>query len=218
MTPRSICGATAAVVFASGLLTVESAAAQQRRDGELLPQAQSGELVVAGCLMRGPQIRGGEKERYVLALPRRGPVDSVPDGTCTAANGAAALDIDNEEKGPITDAALGRWVEIRGRLERETDTNPDNLRELDVLAFRLIPVVAPRAAAPAPAPAPAPAAAPAPAPAPAPVAAAPPPPAPEPPRELPRTASPVPLVGLAGVLLLAGGLALRSFRFRGEES
>jgi hypothetical protein len=168
--------------------------------------------------MRGPQIRGGEKERYVLALPRRGPVDSVPDGTCTAANGAAALDIDNEEKGPITDAALGHWVEIRGRLERETDQNPDNLRELDVLAFRLIPVVAPRAAAPAPAPAPAPAAAPAPAPAPAPVAAAPAPaPAPEPPRALPRTASPLPLVGLAGMLLLAGGLALRSFRFRGQQ-
>ena len=218
MTPRSVGCALAGVVFACGVLAVGPAAAQQRRDGQLLPQEQSGELVVAGCLMRGPQIRGGEKEKYVLALPRRGPVDSVPDGSCTAANGAAALDIDNEEKGPITDAALGRWVEIRGRLERETDKNPDNLRELDVLAFRLIPVVAPRAAAPAPAPAPA--AAPAPAPAPAPVAAAPAPapaPAPEAPRALPKTASPVPFIGLVGVLLLAGGIALRSFRLRGQE-
>ena len=216
MTPRSICGAIAIVVFGCGLVAAGAAQAQQRRDGNLLPQAQSGEVVVAGCLVRGSQIRGGEKERYILALPKKGPVDSVPDGSCSADAGADALDIDNEEKGPITDAALGRWVEIRGRLERETSTNPDNLRELDVAAFRLLPVVPPRAAA-APAPAPAPAARPAP-----PVQVDPPAarvePAPAAPaRELPRTASPVPMVGLAGVLLLTGGLALRSFRSRGQE-
>ena len=42
---------------------------------------------------------------------------------------------------------LGRWVEISGRLESETSKDPDNLRELDVLTFKMVPVVAPRPAA-----------------------------------------------------------------------
>jgi hypothetical protein len=66
-----------------------------------------------------------------------------------------------------------------------------------------------RAMPPEPAPTPAPR----PAPAPAPAAAAPAPtpaPAPEPaPKELPHTASPLPLIGLAGLSLMAGSLALR---------
>ena len=71
----------------------------------------------------------------------------------------------------MTDAMLGRVIEISGRLERETSTDPDNLRELDVAAARVVPVVPPRVAA-APAPAPQPAAIPEPAPAPEPVATA----------------------------------------------
>ncbi len=38
---------------------------------------------------------------------------------------------------------LGRWVEIGGRLEKETSKDPDNLRELDVVSFKMVPVVPP---------------------------------------------------------------------------
>jgi len=196
------------VVFAVGVVASGPAYAQ-RRDGGLLPQEESGTVTAVGCLVRGDAVRGGKKDKYTLARPKRGPVSSVPEASCTADPGADALTIDNPEKGKITDAALGRWVEISGRLERETDKDPDNLRELDVATFRLVPVVIP----PAPPPPPPTAAAPAPAPrAPEPTpAAAPPPPKPA---QLPRTASPVPAIGLAGLLSLAAGLTLRSFRLR----
>jgi len=196
------------VVFAVGVVASGPAYAQ-RRDGGLLPQEESGTVTAVGCLVRGDAVRGGKKDKYTLARPRRGPVASVPEASCTADPGADALTIDNPEKGKITDAALGRWVEISGRLESETDKDPDNLRELDVATFRLVPVVIP----PAPPPPSPTAAAPAPAPrAPEPTpAAAPPPPKPA---QLPRTASPVPAIGLAGLLSLAAGLTLRSFRLR----
>ena len=214
MLVRYVFGATV-VVFAFGLIAVAPASAQQRRDGALLPQNQSGTVTAVGCLVPGKSVRGG-KDHYVLARPRRGPVDSVPEGTCTADSGADALQIDNEDRG-VTKAMLGRWVQISGRLESETDDDPDNLRELDVASVRLVPVVPPRqavntpppAAAPRPAPLPAPEPAPAPAPA---FAAAPPPPEPV----LPKTASNRPASALIGLFLLAGALTLRAFRLRHE--
>ena len=54
------------------------------------------------------------------------------------------------KKRPLTDSMLGRWVEITGRLESETSKNPDNLRELDVLSSRMVPVVVPPTAAATP--------------------------------------------------------------------
>ena len=50
----------------------------------------------------------------------------------------------------MTDAMVGRWVEISGRLERETSKDPDDLRELDVATVRLVPVVLPKPPAAAP--------------------------------------------------------------------
>ena len=200
------------VVFAFGVVTAGPAYAQ-RRDGNLLPQENSGQVTAVGCLVRGTAVRGGKKDRYALARPRKGPVASVPEASCTVDPGADALTVDNPEKGNITDAALGRWVEISGRLERETSKDPDDLRELDVATFKLVPVVIP--------PKPAPAAQPTPAPAPQPAArAAEPMPAPAAappePRKLPKTASPLPAIGLAGLLSLAAGFMLRSFRLRQE--
>jgi hypothetical protein len=211
---QSVYGATVAV-FALGVMTAGPAYAQ-RRDGSLLPQEQSGTVTAVGCLVRGTAVRGGKKDKYTLARVKKGPVASVPEATCTTDAGADALTIDNPEKGKITDAMLGRWVEISGRLERETNKDPDDLRELDVASAKIVPFVPPpappMAAAPAPAPAPrpapAPAAAPRPTPAPAPM------PAPAPAPKLPKTASPIPLVGLGGMLSLAGSLLLRSLRLR----
>ena len=213
MTHKYLFGATVAV-FAFGVVTVGPAYAQ-RRDGGLLPQETSGDVTAVGCLVRGTAVRGGKKDKYALARVKKGPVASVPEATCTVDQGADALTVDNPEKGKITDAALGRWVEITGRLERETDKDPDNLRELDVATFKLVPVVIPpKPAATAPAAQPR---AEAPAPAPAPRAAEPMAPAPTPtpePRKLPKTGSQLPAIGLAGLLSLAAGLTLRSFRLR----
>ena len=76
-----------------------------------------------GCLVRGTAVRGG-KDDYVLARPKRGPIASVPEASCTADAGADALQLDNAEKGPITNAMIGKWVQISGRLERETEQGP----------------------------------------------------------------------------------------------
>jgi hypothetical protein len=186
-------------------VTVAPALAQLR-DGGILPPKESAVVTVAGCLMRGDQVRGGQQGKYVLAQPRVGPVSSVPEERCAAAPGDNALALDNPDKGNVSEAMLGRWIEVSGRLERETSTNPDNLRELDVSSARLVPVVPPQAAA-APIPEP---------PAPLPeipvatsgeIAA----PLPE---VLPQTASRVPAIGLLGMFALVGALALRAARTR----
>jgi len=221
MTLHYVYGATVGV-FAFGVVAVGPAYAQ-RRDGGLLPQDQSGDVIAVGCLVRGSTVRGGKPDKYALARVRKGPIASVPEATCTADAGADALTLDNPDKAGVKDSALGHWVEVGGRLEKETSKDPDNLRELDVASFKLVPVVLPprptappseppaAAARPAPRP-PAPAAAPgavAPAPTPAPA------PAPAPARKLlPKTASFSPAIGLAGLFFLAAGLVLRSFRLR----
>src|SRR4029078_8504784 len=55
MISRYVFGATA-VVFALGLATVEYTDAQQRRDGNLLPQEQDGQVTAVGCLLRGSEV------------------------------------------------------------------------------------------------------------------------------------------------------------------
>jgi LPXTG-motif cell wall-anchored protein len=108
---------------------------------------------------------------------------------------------------------LGRWVEITGKLESETSKNPDNLRELDVLSSRMVPVVLPPTAAATPPARQTPPVAES-RPTPAPVGTAAPAAPPAEPRKLPKTASQLPAIGLAGLLSLAAALMLRSFRLR----
>jgi LPXTG-motif cell wall-anchored protein len=219
MTLKSLYG-VAVVALVCGVGAADPAYAQARRDGHLLPQEKSGNVTAVGCLLKGTDVRGGKSDKYVLARPKAGPVGSVHEASCTADAGADALTVDNPEKGKITDAALGHWVEITGRLEKETDKNPDNLREIDVATFKLVPVVIPTkpAAAPAKEPAAAPAPAPraaAPAPRPAEPTSSPAPAAPAPePKKLPKTASQLPAIGLAGLLLLAVAFTLRGSRRR----
>ena len=207
MTLRYVFGTVTVVVVACGVI-VGPAYHAQLRDGGILPGEESAVVTVVGCLLRGNQVNGGQDGKYVLAHPRKGPVASVPENGCTADANANALEVDNPEKGNVTDAMLGRVIveESAGRLERETSTNPNNLRELDVAAARVVPVVPPRVAA-APAPAPTPAPIPEAAPAPEPVATAGQAPA------LPETASGLPASGLNRLVALAGSLLLR-FRQR----
>jgi len=205
------------VVLACAVGTVEPAYAQ-RRDGNLLPQDKSGQVTAVGCLVRGNSVRGGKADKYVLARPKTGPVASVTEASCTADAGADALTLDNPEKAAIKDSMLGRWVQITGRLESETSKDPDNLRELDVVSAKMVTVVPPpRAATAAPRQPTAAAVAearPAPSPAALQASGAPAAGTSAAPRSLPKTASQLPAVGLAGLLMLAGGFILRAFRLR----
>jgi hypothetical protein len=210
MALRYFSGSVTVVAIAFGLMI--GPAYSQQRDGGLLPPEQSGIVTVAGCLMRGDQVSGGDEDKYVLANLHQGPIADVPEQACTADAGATAVQLDNPKKGNIDESMLGRWVEVSGRLEKETST--DNiLRELDVATARLLPE-APRAVA---------VARPEPQPEPQPVAIAIPELSPEPVpvatsgqavADLPKTAGSAPLFALLGLFAVAGSLGLRSLRTR----
>jgi hypothetical protein len=207
MALRFVSGGVTAVAIAFGVMI--GPAYSQQRDGGLLPLKESGIVTVAGCLMRGDQISGGDKDKYVLANLHQGPIADVPEQACTADAGATAVQLDNPKKGNIDESMLGKWVEVSGRLEKETST--DNiLRELDVNTARVLPE-APRAVAVAePEPEPqavAEPAAPEPSPAPVPVATS-------GQADLPKTAGSAPIFAMLGLFACAGSLALRSLRTR----
>lgn len=210
MTLRYVLG-TVVMAALAGAVALEPSYAQSR-DGGILPPGESGLVTVTGCLLRGNQVTGGQADKYVLANPRKDAAVNPTDSACSAEPAANALTLDNPE-GRITEAMLGRWVVITGRLERENSTNPNTLRELDVESARLVAAAAPRAeAAPSPEPvaaAPAPQAAPEPQPAAPPREAA---VATSGQQELPRTASYGPIGGLIGLMAVAASFALRSLR------
>jgi hypothetical protein len=205
MALRHVSGGVTTVAIAFGLM-IGPANAQQR-DGGLLPLHESGTVTVAGCLLRGDQVSGGDKDKYVLANLQN--IANAPEQTCTADPGATAVQLDNPKKGNIDESMLGKWIEVSGRLEKETST--DNiLRELDVNAARLLPVEARIAALPEPEPEPqavAQPAAPEPSPEPVPVATS-------GQADLPKTASSAPIIAMLGLFAFAGSLGLRSLRTR----
>ena len=201
MTLRYMSGASIVTLLSCGLLSVAPAHAQ---NGSLLPPEESAVITVTGCLQMDP--RKSASDKFVLAAPRLGTVANVANGSCDAATDGQALELEDADNRGINQTLVGRWIEISGRLERETSTDPDNLRELSVRSFRIVPVVPPRAeAAPAPIPR-AEAPAPAPEPEPVPVATT------FVQEPLPRTASPLAMIGLVGLISVAGGLGLRFYR------
>jgi hypothetical protein len=203
MTVRYVCGAVTALVLTCGAPTV-ARANPQTHDPGFLPAEESGMVTVAGCLQRG----GKHGDDYVLTNPIQGPINSVPEARCSFAVDGRALDLDKNRQNGINESLLGHWIEVSGRLEKETHASADSPRELGVRSFRVLPVVPPRVEAAA-----------------APIAAPyiqPPPaevvattgisPAEAPPAALPKTSSPLPAIGLFGLLALAGGFALRGSR------
>ena len=200
MTLRYVHSTMALTVLTCGLMV--GVANAQLRDGGILPPDQGGVVTVTGCLMRGDQIRSGDSDKFVLANPTAAPIANAPEASCTADHDANALQLDNPKKGNIDESMLGKWVQINGRLEKET-SHDDILRELDVHSASLVPVAQRVEAAPAPEPEPV-AAAVEPEPAPTPVATS----GQEP--SLPKTAGEGPTFALLGLLALAGSLALRA--------
>ena len=200
MTLGHVCGALTAIALTCGLSVTTAQA--QTRDASLLPPEESGVITVVGCF----QLGGKNGDRYVLASPTKGPIAGVPEARCRAAVDEHALELEHTDQQGINESMLGRWIEVSGRLEKETSTNPENLREMHVRSFRMMPVIPPPVA----------------------VAQAPQAPAPQhveqpyiPPAAtfaraeetpLPRTATPLPAIGLFGLLSLGGGLALRLCR------
>jgi hypothetical protein len=204
MTLQYVCGALTAALLTCGVSAVAPAYAQAP-DATLLPPDQSGWVTVVGCL----QPRGAHAHKYALASPMP-PVASVIEDTCSAPVDSRAFELDDPEEAGITEALFGRWIEVYGKLEKETSTDPDNYRELDVKSFRVVPVIRPHAeVVPAPLPQFEQQSPPAARPEETPVATT----GAEPPKktgaELPKTASSLPAVGLLGLLSLAGALAVR---------
>ena len=150
MVLRYVCGGVAAIALTCGVMVARPAYAQLR-DGGLLPPEQHGMVTAVGCLIHG----GKHGDKFILANPTRGPVNSVTEAECSAAAGDNALDLNDATDRGMNDSLIGHWVEVYGDLEKETSKNPDNLRELEVKSFRVLPVVPPRRAeAPAPEPQP----------------------------------------------------------------
>jgi LPXTG-motif cell wall-anchored protein len=156
--------------------------------------------------------RGGKNgDKYVLARPKLGPIASVPEGTCSATIDDRAIGLEHERKLGMNELLFGHVIEVNGRLERETSSNPDNMRELHVRSFRVVPVVPPRVASAPETPLRF---------EPEPIAPAPAAPIEEKPVatagviQLPNTASSLPAIGLLGMLTMVGGLALHLYRSR----
>lgn len=200
MTLRYMSGASIVTLLSCGLFTVAPAHAQNE---SVLPGGESAVITITGCLQLDP--RDSDNNSFVITSPRLGAVASVPNAACDSAVDAQALELEDADDHGINPTLVGRWIEISGRLEKEGSTNPDNLRELKVRSFRLVPVMPPRAEV-APAPMPPRAEAPPPEPAPVPVATT------FIQEPLPKTASPLAMLGLLGLISVAGGFGLRYYR------
>jgi hypothetical protein len=212
MTLRYVSAVFTGIVLICTMPIVAPAYAQTR-DASLLPPEQSGVITVAGCL----QLGGKDGDRFVLANPKRGPIANVPEDTCKATVDDRALDLQDTEDHGINRSMLGRWVEVNGRLEKETDADLTNLRELEVRSFRMVPVLPPpvivEKAVPAPEPRQQseqlPVTPPAEPPIEQPIGTT---GVSEPAPPLPQTAGSLPMIGLLGLLSLAGGLGFRFYR------
>ena len=123
MTLRYTSGASIVTLLTCGLIAVAPAQAQ---NADLLPPGESAVITVTGCLQRG----GDKGETNVLASPRLCPVANVTDGASDAAIDSRALELDDPRDRGINESLVGPCNAKSGRLERETNTNPDNLSEI----------------------------------------------------------------------------------------
>ena len=198
MTIRHLAGAVAAAVLVTGGISMIAPATSRAQGAFVLPD--KGEVTLSGCFTRA---LFGDDEKYVLAKATTDTVASVRESTCAYTSGDQMVRLEHT-KG--MEASVNQYVEVSGRLE--STHHPEKTRELHVKSFKLIPIVIEKKVTEIIQ-------------VPAPVAEAVPvtPPVMPPPvattgevrKRLPKTASSLPLVGLIGLLSLAGGLTLRLF-------
>lgn len=219
------------IASAAAVLVVSMAAFASPQSSSPSPAAQQSttpagsQVTLVGCVMReseyrqatdagkgGPANTGiGRSDEFVLIHAKKG-AGPAP-ATCSAAKGTGeAYEVVGSHEKDLEEY-VNKAVEIRGTLKgadpfaaQQGAPGADPLKQglkisqVDIASFRAAPAGQTAAAA-------APAQPPAPAPQPAPPAqqsaAA------EPRQNLPRTASPLPLAGLLGLLSLVTGLALR---------
>jgi hypothetical protein len=204
MAIRHQAGVLAGVLLTCGI-SVFAPATARAQDAFQLPEKGS-IVTVTGCFgyIDGPH--------YVLARPTMDHVASVPTATCEVTGPVIKLD-DIKQNG-LDKSMVGRWLQVTGRVGKGYDEHPNRIRKLDISSAMFVPVVPPRAAEVIIMPPPVARA--------EPVAPVVPQMAPrmEPQpvattgtrrRVLPKTASSLPLVGLIGLMSLAGGLTLHVF-------
>lgn len=205
---RHVSGAIAAGLLTCGLLVLASSSARAQQSPDL-PKI-GGQITLWGCFV---EQKIPENGKYQLYNPTMGPATTVPEGTCSPNATDQVIELEdvheNVHKHHLDRSMVGRWIEVTGRLENRDKTG---LREVHVRSFRVVPVVPPKVAE---------AVVPAPFVPPAPPEVAPAEPVPEVAAvgttgvaELPKTASPVPLIGLLGVFALAAGVACGIYRRR----
>jgi hypothetical protein len=206
MAIRHQAGLIAGVLLTFGI-SVFSPAIGRAQDAFQLPEKGS-TVTVTGCFgyIDGPH--------FVLASPTMDHVTSVPSATCQVTGPVIKLD-DIKQNG-LDKSMVGRYLTVTGRVGKAYDEHPNRIRKLDISSAMFPPVVVPRAAEVMIVPPPIARAEPV-----APVAPVAPQMAPQMERpvgttgthrrKLPKTASSLPLVGLIGLMSLAGGLTLRAF-------
>src|SRR5688500_5861277 len=101
MTGRYVCRALPAIVMKLGWAAVGPANAQS-----LLPEDESGEMTVAGCLQRG----GANGDKFVLASPTMGSAANLPSKPCTATVREGALELEHAQRNGIDDSMVGRFI------------------------------------------------------------------------------------------------------------
>jgi hypothetical protein len=124
------------------------------------------------------------------------------------------IKLDDIKQNGLDKSMVGRWLQVTGRVGKAYDEHPNRIRKLDISSAMFVPVVIPRAAEVIIVPPPIARAEPV-----APVAPQMAPRMEEQPvgttgtrrSALPKTASSLPLVGLIGLMSLAGGLTLHVF-------
>jgi LPXTG-motif cell wall-anchored protein len=198
-------------VFISGLTvcvaSVITPAGALAQDAASLPD-KAKSIVMVGCLERRDTEH--HKSVLVLANPTIGYATAKPTPNCTSSPSDPILELKDVKRTSLDDSMLGHWIEVRGGLRRQP--GGDDFRELHLVASRLVPIEAPRAAEAAPAPQfepPAPQAEAAPE-TPAPIATT----GVEETKQLPKTASTLPFALLAGFVALGGAGALHLLRRR----
>ena len=214
MNIRHVAGAIGAGLLTAGLIAmnpVEGLAQHEGAHGPSFLPADEGPITLHGCFLRVKV--GHEGNKFVLAKPQPGPAISVTEPTCSASSADEMVELDdvhdNVHKHHLDRSKVGRWIEVTGRLDK---IKSQTLREVHVEDYRIVEVVAPPVARVVPAPPrvietiPPLEAAPIESPAEVGTAGV--------TKELPHTASPLPLIGLVGLLAVAASLALNLFRRR----